>query len=943
MLPLSLLLALSPDTGPVAVLSNASVRAEFSASGLAVLTDRGSGRQYRFERDGFAIVIDGQTYRSDDLAAPRLHQTGTTATYAYTAGARRIEIEYELRPSWKFLSKRLLIAGGPAETFRVGAVSVLDGTLGEAPASWYVPRNHYPRRNLGDYGVTLRFGDGHGLIAVVQNPFLRTERDGARLAIRYDADMPWSPADGPFESDRALLGPHRLSGRRLPATMVPEWSMTRADTSAGMDQAEVDAFTAMVRAFLLPQAERPLNVFVGWTANDYQIDVALPEGRAEYLRLFDQAAAVGAEYVLYGPSNSALSRREASLDDWSWEHVLWLGLGQKLRSGAWDPSSGEIPPTVREMLDAAATRRLKLLAYVYPVLPFAGNPAWLVPARNNPRREYANLGIRSYQDWLIETLLTFHRRTGIGGYSFDHTFLQYDGASPYAQWAGWRRVMEALRRRIPDIVIDGRQAYQEYGPWSWLAGSYPHPTSHDEQPESFAPFPDLHFDRVSANRQRYTAWRYRNHDFAPNEIVPGYMTHQTSRSDTSNRMPQVQTVDRGAVLTSFRARDWDYLGWRYSVLSSIATGGWNNVISLLPARDSAEFAAFGATDQAWLRGWLDWTRENREYLRHTRPILGQPALGRIDGTSAIIGDRGYVFLFNPNGRRLTATVALDKSIGLEHGSTLILTEMYPLSGRRIAKPDEGVWRRGDRVEVELDGGSVLAFGIAPTETRRPDRPALFGAPGEAEFGADGLRVTGVVGEVGTTAPLAVLIPPGRRVGRLFVNGREMPFATGRPGVITAKVRFAGAPFRHYQQVGSWDSTFIGGRFTATITVPEWVNAQLEARRRAWPIPWTEADFQTTWLVPDRLLLFVQIAEPDERWEASLRIDGHPVELVKAYSAVRRVLSTFVGFYADVSGLAPGVEHRIELVLPPLKPGQFQGLFFENVETQYTDSLAPDQP
>ena len=82
-------------------------------------------------------------------------------------------------------------------------------------------------------------------------------------------------------------------------------------------------------------------------------------------------------------------------------------------------------------------------------------------------------------------------------------------------------------RDIPDIVIDGRQAYQNYGPWSWLAGSYPHPTSTDEQPESFISFPDLKLDRVSADRERYTAYRYRNYEFAPSEIVPGFITHQT--------------------------------------------------------------------------------------------------------------------------------------------------------------------------------------------------------------------------------------------------------------------------------------------------------------------------------------------------------------------------------------------------------------------------------
>jgi len=95
-------------------------------------------------------------------------------------------------------------------------------------------------------------------------------------------------------------------------------------------------------------------------------------------------------------------------------------------------------------------------------------------AAQRPRRqEVREPGIPQPADWLIDTLVAFHRRTGISGYAFDHTFLGFDGPSGYAQWWGWRRVMETLRERIPDIVIDGRQAYHLYGPWSWLAGTYP--------------------------------------------------------------------------------------------------------------------------------------------------------------------------------------------------------------------------------------------------------------------------------------------------------------------------------------------------------------------------------------------------------------------------------------------------------------------------------------
>jgi hypothetical protein len=64
-----------------------------------------------------------------------------------------------------------------------------------------------------------------------------------------------------------------------------------------------------------------------------------------------------------------------------------------------------------------------------------------------------------------------------------------------------------------------------------------------------------------------------------------------------------------------------------------------------------------------------------------------------------------------------------------------------------------------------------------------------------------------------------------------------------------------------------------------------------------------------------------------------------VELRKAYSAIRSAPRTFVGFYADLSMLDPDREYRFELNLPPLEPGRLQGVFFDNVETEYTSRIA----
>ncbi|MCC7054499.1 MAG: hypothetical protein IT355_14615 [Gemmatimonadaceae bacterium] len=856
-------------------LTNEHLRARFGPRGLTSITDVVASHTDHLGRDGFAITIGGTTLDSRTLPAPERERTADGMVYHFRGNAWQVHVTYALRPGWRFVSKQLRITALAARTFSVDSVTLLDLSLAAPPVSVFRPMSPKPSLGTLEYGAALRSGARRSLLVVAQNPFLRVTTSGSDVTMRYAPQLEWRVQYGTFTSDRALIAPVALSGRRIAAEMTAEWKPLEQGTP-GLDEAEVAAFTGMVRSSFIYEPQAPLNVFVGWCANDYQIDVGTQAGRTEYLRLFDQAAAVGAQYVLYAPSNSAISRREQSMDDWSWEHVLWLGLGQKIRSGEWKTRSSQIPPSVQQMLDAAKQRKLGLLAYVYPVMPFSQDSQWLVPARGDAKRKAASLGNRALQDWLIEELVAFHDRTGIAGYSFDHTFLTYEGTSRYAQWYGWRRVMEELRRRVPGIVLDGRQAHHLYGPWSYLAGSYPHPTFHDEQPESFTPYPDLHFDRVSANRERYTAYRYRNYEFTPNEMVPGFMTHQTPRLDETDDMPQVMTADRGKVILPFRARDWDYLGWKYSVLSSIAVGGWNNVINLLPGRDSAEFAHFGERDRGWLRGWLEWTATNKDLLRHTRQILGQPALGKVDGSAMIDRDHGFIFLFNPDPRALGARVPLDASIGLLRAGEYAITEVHPRVARSVAPRI----LRGDTLSMDVPGGSAIVL-----EVRR--------------------RGTGVV-----NAPL-------RRAGRVVPS-------SGSDG---DDMRGPMHP------VVPWDSTFTGGRLTATLRIPQATLDRQAAIRREWPLPWTATDSLVPWLVPERLLLWAPIVGGDDASSAELLIDGQRVEFRRAYTSIQPEKSTFIGFWADLSRLAPDQPHRIDLTLPPLRRGQLLGVYLENVAPQ----------
>ncbi len=924
--------------GEEMALDNGRVRALFNDRGLVSIAAPGTDRTLNVSADPSAVTIDGALISISGLGPAEIEMTPAKVAYRYYQDPFTFDVVYELKPAWDFLAKQIVVTSARRQAFRVNEVRALDTRLGR-------PVIEELRLKGGAFGTLCRFagedasaGAAWSLFVMLQNPFLSWTRDGAAVSASYAPDMDWSRDLGPFVSDRLCLGLIELSGRRFPAQAVPEWAYV-ADLdrllrgSPSIDAEEVEALTACVRSFLLYYPVQSVRVHIPWCENDYQIDVGTPGGVEEYKRIMDRAAELGVRHLLYTPGNSQLSRLEDNADSWGWENVLWFGLGQKLRKGDWDPRRDGVPAGLKAMLDYAGSKNLRLLAYAYPSLPFMQDPRWTAWAGPAAAKSPADTGLRSFQDWWLDKLLGFMRTTGAAGFSFDHWWIALDNASSkYAQWYGCRRVLEGLRSETFDAVIDGRQQYQNFGPWTWLAGSYPHPSLTDEQPESFKAFPDLHTDRVSADRQRFAAWTYRVERFAPPEIMPGFITHQSERVDEKGVMRR----DR------FRPKDWDTLGWKFSLLSSIATAPFHHVVNFIPARDTEEFAALSEEDKAWFRKWLDWTDENARFLHALRPIIGPPMAGRVDGTAAIVGDRGIVFLFNPNPGRKEARFRLDASIGLVKGERFMIKEIYPEEGRLVGSA-EGLWAHGSEVVLTMPGREAGVYEVFPAPEAF-DEPVLFNVRGTAALSSTRLVLT-VSGEPGTTRPFLVLVPSNARVRVLSVNGVGHPFKSDK-GLVAATVRFAGRAFSRSQSAGQVPAGFTGGVFKARIAVPSRVFDQLAERKKAWPVNYTEDDLRAPWLGPWRLLLHIPIFEATDAMEVGLKINGQPVEVLKAYNSVypHAPQRTFLGHYADVSRIRPDSPIDIEVTLPTLEPGRFQGVFFENVEAEYTRRImAPPAP
>jgi len=915
-------------------LENEQMRVDLDERGLTRVRDTNLKRDVLFRDDSASLKVGGREIRTATLGAPVIRRDATSVTYAWDLQGASLRAVYELKPGWRFVSKQLFYEPVSDAAYRMEDVTVFQARLLD-------PVAQEQRIGGGSRGVFLRLtaqtsnAARDGIFMTLQNPFIRWARENGQVSLAYAPEMEWKAGYGPFASDRALIGTYRLSGTTYPARMVPEWQYVPEPTRAGAgdpyyDASEINAMTDCVRAFLLYNPRQSARIQVGWTENDYQIDVSTLSGVTEYRRIIDQTAAVGVDHLLYGPGNSDVSSLAENRDAWGWENILWLGLGQKIRKGEWDPRKDSIPGSVQAMLDYAKSKKVKLVAYVYPSLIWSQGPQWSAWAGERAGGYLgADTGNREFQDWFVDILVAFHNKTGIGGYSFDHWWIAYDEASSkYAQWYGTRRILETLRQRLPGILIDGRQQYHWFGPWTWLAGTFPHPMASDEQPGSFRAFPDLHTDRISANRQRFAAWMYRMEQFTPTEITPGYMLHQTQRNDEKG----TNRRDR------FRPADWDLLGWRYSVISSIASAPLNHVVNYLPARDEAEFKAFSKEDKAWLDGWMDWTDRNAALLKRIRPILGQPMLGRVDGTAAFDGDKGFIFLLNPNYRRMDAVFRLDGSIGLDEGERFLLREIEPVAGRLVGKPAAGAWTYGDTVTLPMEGTSAVVLEVLPTP--RGGQPLLFNVPGKIRLQGDRLEVTEASGPVGHEGDVLVSLPAGRTVKTLTVNGRAVPFQADGD-TVTARLRFAGIRFDRSQQVGEYDPAFAGRSLEGAFTIPSRIIRQAKARAAAWPVNYTADDRLAPWLGPERILLFVQVADAKPSMKVSMTIDGQPADLKQAWNGVypNSGDQTFIGWYLDVADLAPDTPHTVRVSLPEdLAPGQFQGLFFDNVETEYTTEL-----
>jgi hypothetical protein len=145
----------------------------------------------------------------------------------------------------------------------------------------------------------------------------------------------------------------------------------------------------------------------------------------------------------------------------------------------------------------------------------------------------------------------------------------------------------------------------------------------------------------------------------------------------------------------------------YLLLSALSCSP--NMLMYLPTK-----TGIPEEDQAEIRAWLDWGRANTAYLLARHDLFDWPGKGAVDGSAHLIGDRGLIFLFNPQPVEQTAEFALTaESTGFVGESPVEVRQEYPASDRRI------VCRPGATARWLVPPESAVVLRVdAPADPRR---------------------------------------------------------------------------------------------------------------------------------------------------------------------------------------------------------------------------------
>ena len=881
----SVLLAAPPSAAEEMVLDNGRIRAEFNDQ---------RPRLHRRAQDGPDARLLRRPVLGDDRRHARPHRPSRPGRDRDDPGQGRLP----LRPGPLHLRRRLRAQAGlgfpdQADHRDLGPEPRLPRRRGQAARHGRSagPSSRSSSSRTAPSGPSAVSGDADAsagpawsVFFMLQNPFMAWTRDGSDVSVSYAPDMDWSRDYGAFASDRLCIGLVELSGHALPGQ-----GRARVDVRRRLRQApqgiarrststRSNALVDCVRSFLLylsrPERPRPHPL----------VRERLPDRRRHARgRRGIQADHGPGRRARGDPPPLHAGQQRASPGS---RTTPTPGAGRTSSGSASARSSGKGSGTRAATTSRPGSRpcsttppRRTSSSWPTPIRPCpssrtrSGRPG---PAPTPPPKSGADTGLRSFQDWWLDKLLGFMRTTGAAGFSFDHWWIAHgqglEQVRPVVRLPAHPRgpAPRGLRRRRrrPPAVPELRPVD--------LAGRL-----------LSSPDPDR---RAAGELQGLPRPPHRPRLGQPPALrrldLPGRALH-AARDHARLHHPPIGAQRREG-------------GHAPRPLPSQGLGRPRlEILAPLLDRDGP------LPPRRQLHPGPRQPRSSRPSPKRTRPGSGSGSTGptRTPATSTPCGrSSGRPWPAASTARRPSSRTAASSSSSIptpaarRPGSSsmprsawsrarqLMIKELYPEEGRLVGSP-EGLWAYGSEVALTLPGREAAVYEIFPAPAEIAE-PVLFNVRGAASLMSTRLVLTDVTGETGTThAPSSSSCPTKARVRALSVNGVAHPFKAGNgPGHgdrALRRPRLRAVPERRNGPGRLHGRDLQGpGRPSRPASSPSSPSARRPGRST-----YTEDDLRAPWLGPWRLLLHIPIIEGTDAMDVSLKINGLPVEVLKAYNSV----------------------------------------------------------
>ena len=669
--------------------SGISAEVDGSTSRLVSIENRITGVKYRINSDLGSIVIGDTKIDLSTIAVKLISSSKGSCTFAGQASGMEVTWTYIFPSDRSYFDRQLSIRNVSNQDIVVKNVKDCDLTFATPFQS--IAFHDDNMTDMGEGAEVFSESKNPSLYRTSVNVFMRDEKGGLCSGLKYPYFNPEISKDHialSYETNYRLKAGEVLD---LPVMFCAAYKKTGytcrkefhwepriiSTVQEEMDWGEVRTMQ-QVMADYLPEQKAQWNgyyIFLNawWAKRGLQVKMGPSEAEA-YCQLIDNV------------------KQSKCLDMFSIAPV-WLGWAEFIHPSTEIDNIGAdaafpMNDEIRKVTSCAKKQNIPVCGFCEPNSLNRhyrkDRPDWKVkPQADSARTITHNCHANSeYEDWFYRLTCSVIDSGKLYGWAWDHCWVRRPnlcygdthghelGNCEFQQYRNVTGLVQKLRQRYPLLFMQVYWGLKEAGPWS-LKGL----NSHENAYENDSPAPP---NMSAADDLRFQHWFNHNYRF-----IPTYMN-----------MAQINLKK-------------EKNGYLYSLLSCMSASTHASLC------DWAEFNSDNEADEIFhlMRQWKVWASKNITYLKDRIDIFGQPCRkGGIDGTVHIIGDEGFIFVFNPHTDAHWGSIPLTDMIGLNKGSKF---ELFEISSG-IPKP-VGVYAKGDNFIFEIAPKSAMLLELKPTE------------------------------------------------------------------------------------------------------------------------------------------------------------------------------------------------------------------------------------